>query len=555
MITIALGKDKQGRAFLVSQGLDIEVDEIQPQLSKKGFIWQGSKLVRLYDIENVRDLMNLKTIRISPKVIEKYQNDVLYLTPIKVFPNTFEDVMLMPYQKEGVKACLEIGNFLFCDDMGLGKTAQALKVSEELGARTLIICPSTLIDEWETQIKKFTASRCIKIQGSWPIREKLWKSWAESDGLAIKYIIMSWDALRSKRDFEAAQSFCRDGMIVFDEITKGKNARSQRSKAAASLKARRILGITGSPIENDLKELWHLLHIVRPELYPNYNRFADQFMILEDKSFGGHTFKDIVGYKNLEALKTIIQPYYIRRLRTEVLNLPPSSTVIRKVALSQDQRDIESMLLKASQDAFKMNRMELVLKYFTYGIENFITPKILPSFEPDEDLQLEQQILTAIEEASPDPSPREKEALNILKEAEPNKIILFSGFKKALDRLVNFVDEPVSWLSSGVDVKAELAAWKKGDSRILFMTSAGAMGHNLQDVCSMMVVLSSLHNPRMMDQLLARISRMGQNKPVTYYLLNSDSAIEAKLRENTLVKNELSENVFRNTDLARMVML
>jgi len=278
-------------------------------------------------------------------------------------------------------------------------------------------------------------------------------------------------------------------------------------------------------------------------------------MILEERNFNGHKFMDIMGYKNLEALKEIIKPYYIRRLRTEVLDLPPSSTVVRAVELSKEQKAIEDLLLKGSQEAFKMDRMELVLKYFTYGMENFISPCLLPTgWEPDEDFPLETELKKLILDAPKEPTPREQETLAILRESSPNKIIVFSGFKKALERLSGFVQEPISWLTSGVDVQAELASWKEGDNRLLFMTSAGAMGHNLQENCSMMVVLSSLHNPRMMDQLLARISRMGQKKPVTYYVLDSDSQIEQKLHANTLEKNELSENVFRNTDLAKVVM-
>jgi non-specific serine/threonine protein kinase len=507
---------------------------------------------RLFDLEIVRKLMDWKQADLTPKLLKFYQTETMKNTPTREFVSTFRPDMLMTYQIQGVEQHRrqEISSLLMT---WAGKDSSDFENSRGVGCRTLVICPSTLVDEWGSQIKKFTESETVLIKGSWPVRAKLWEVWKSCH--PVHYVVMSWDSLRIRRIWLLLRITAGMASSSLMRITKGKNAQAQRSKAAASLKARRVLGITGSPIENNLKELWHILRLVRPELFTNYERFANTFMILEEKHFGGYNFKDIVGYKNLDVLKQIIAPYYIRRLRTEVLQLPPSSTVVRRVDLSDQQQEIEQLLLKASQEAFNMDRMELVLKYFTYGMENFISPCLLPQgWTPDENLLQEEQLLKLIQEASKDPTPRESEVLEILKESSPNKIIVFSGFKKALERLAGFVQEPISWLTSGVDVQAELATWKGEGSRLLFMTSAGAMGHNLQEQCSMMVVLSSLHNPRMMDQLLARISRMGQKKPVTYYVLDSDSQIEQKLHVNTAEKNELSENVFRNTDLAKMVM-
>lgn len=554
-VQIVLAEDKLGRSFLIAKGQKEEVWAARSHLSRLGFVWQPEKRYwyRLFDLDALRKLMDWKQAYLAPKLLNFYQQETLKATPVRYFPDTFRPNMLMTYQVQGVAEAQKVGNFLFCDDMGLGKTAQTLRIAEELGCKTLVICPSTLVDEWGAQIEKFTHSNYVPVYG--PLNERR-AAWRRATKAPYHYVIFSWDGLRNAQDLKLAQDYCQDGLIIFDEITKGKNAKAQRSKAAASLKARRVLGITGSPIENNLKELWHILHLVRPELFSNYQKFADRFMILEEKNFSGYKFLDIVGYKNLDVLKQIIAPYYIRRLRTEVLELPPSSTVVRNVELSGLQQEIENLLLSASQAAFQMDRMELVLKYFTYGMENFISPCLLPKeWEPDEDILQEERLLRLIQDAPKDPSPREAEVLEILKESAPNKIIIFSGFKKALVRLASFVEEPIFWLTSGVDVKAELAAWKGEDSRLLFMTSAGAMGHNLQEKCSMMVVLSSLHNPRMMDQLLARISRMGQEKPVTYYVLDSNSRVEQKLHANTAEKNELSDNVFRNTDLAKMVMV
>lgn len=554
-VQIVLAPDKLGRKYLIVKGQEDEVWAARSHLSRIGFVWQPQKRYwyRFFDLEIVRKLMDWKQVDLSPKLLEFYQQETMKVTPVKHFIDTFKPDTLMTYQILGVEAAQKAGNFLFCDDMGLGKTAQTLRIAEELGCKTLVVCPSTLVDEWGAQIEKFTHSNYIPVYGPLNDRRAAWRRAIEAP---YHYVIFSWDGLRNAQDLKLAQEYCRDGLIIFDEITKGKNAKAQRSKAAASLKARRVLGITGSPIENNLKELWHILHLVRPELFPNYQKFADRFMILEEKNFNGYKFMDVVGYKNLDVLKQIIAPYYIRRLRAEVLELPPSSTVVRRVELSDYQQEIESLLLSASHDAFQMERTELVLKYFTYGMENFISPCLLPNdWTPDEDLLQEEQLLKLIQEAPKDPSPREAEVLEILKESAPNKIIVFSGFKKALERLAGFVQEPISWLTSGVDVQTELGRWKGEDSRLLFMTSAGAMGHNLQEKCSMMVVLSSLHNPRMMDQLLARISRMGQEKPVTYYVLDSNSQVEQKLHDNIAEKNELSENVFRNTDLAKMVMV
>jgi len=123
----------------------------------------------------------------------------------------------------------------------------------------------------------------------------------------------------------------------------------------------------------------------------------------------------------------------------------------------------------------------------------------------------------------------------------------------------------MSWLTGKSNVQKELHAWNNPTGpRLLAMTTAGAMGHNLQKNCNIMILLDQLFNPRLTDQLMARIYRIGQDQPVTYYVLDSDSKIETRVKTIIDNKDWLSKTVLNgaaaiaeklhNSQLAAAVM-
>lgn len=533
MITLAIDKATK-TPYLVFRGTGTPPSELNFMFKPDLDLW-----ARVYDPQVMGKILRYN-LPCDGKLQEYHEAKMIEISPARIFEDTFRYEMLKGYQREGVAAALQVGSFLIADEMGLGKTPQAIAIASKLQARSLVICPTSLKHEWAAQITKFTEANSQIIEGSARDRASLWKA-----GLDCQFTIASYDILKNPNDLVGANDICNVGMVIFDEITRVKNSKTARAKAIAKLKARRILGLTGTPIENNLEEFYAILKLISPGLFPSFTVFADQYLIRKKMYVGSHSFLKTVGYKNLDLLKAQIAPYMIRRQRNEVLELPPSSTVIREVALSPFQRDIENLLFKCAKD-----NPDMVLRFFTFGLENMISPVLVPrDWSPDPDFEYEVELLEALlllEDEGKDEAytPRLEELALLLEDTDPYKVILFSKYLKALELANNTLGLKMNWLTGKSNVQNELKAWNNPSGpRLLAMTTAGAMGHNLQKNCNIMILMDQLFNPRLTDQLMARIYRMGQDKPVTYYVMDSNSVIEGKVKAIISNKDWLSKNV------------
>ena len=553
MITLAIDRGTK-TPYMVFRGAGSPPSELNFMFKPNLDLW-----ARVYDPQ-----VMIKVLRYGlpcdEKLIKYHEEKMTSISPVRIFEDTFRYEMLKDYQKEGIAAAIQAGSFLIADEMGLGKTPQAIGIASKLQARSLVICPTSLKHEWGDQIKKFTEADFQIIEGSPKDRAAAWRA-----GLDCQFTIASYDILKNSKDLMGANDVCNVGMVVYDEITRVKNAKTARAKAIAKVRPRRIIGLTGTPIENNLEEFYAILKLINPALFPSFTVFADQYLIRKKMYTGSHSFIKTVGYKNLDLLKAQVAPYMIRRERKDVLELPPSSTVIREVSLSPYQADIEELLFKCAKD-----NPDMVLRFFTFGLENMISPALVPlEWLPELDHDYEFELHDALYEIQGDEdeaiTPRLEELALLIDDTDPYKVILFSKYLKALELAHQSQGLRMSWLTGKSNVQKELHAWNNPTGpRLLAMTTAGAMGHNLQKNCNIMILLDQLFNPRLTDQLMARIYRIGQDQPVTYYVLDSDSKIE--MRVKTIIDNKdwLSKTVLNgaaaiaeklhNSQLAAAVM-
>ncbi len=236
--------------------------------------------------------------------------------------------VLRPYQRLGV----EWLKFLYendlagllCDDMGLGKTHQAMALMvilrEQLGVDEpiLVVCPRTVISHWRNKLREYAPGLCPAHYHG-PQRD-LEESLAEGDVILTSYGVMRNDVDRFRER--------RWGLVVFDEVQQIKNRSTQGYRAAAALRARMKLGLTGTPIENALTELKGLFDLV----LPGYLGDDD-------------TCVDLVGTNELDAdswyavnLRRLTAPFVLRRVKTAVLDeLPEKIEDVRTCRLSAEQ--------------------------------------------------------------------------------------------------------------------------------------------------------------------------------------------------------------------------
>jgi SNF2 family DNA or RNA helicase len=546
---------------------------LRSKLSVLGFNWNplGKFWTRGDFQPHVISVLESLGVQPSKAVLEHMQKTKPFRN--RIYPNNFKDEMLLNYQREALEFCKKSGSGIVALDIGLGKTPCAIAYAELLGLRNLIVCPASLRGQWYNELSKFNKAdpQKIVINGTKEKRKEQWTQARE-----CQYVICSYDLLRQGADLAQAKAYLNGGLLICDEIMRVKTKESQRTKAIIEVRksASFAIGLSGTPVENNLGEFYTILNIASPNFIPSYERFAESFLVRElRQAKGGRSYWQILGEKNVDEFRDIIKPLVIRKEKRECLDLPPASIVVRQTELSKEQKKIEKKLLDLAR-----GDGDNVLKYFTYARENVISPDLLPfNFEDKKDPKNGQTYLNLWEKVSgeykedgleynesrvqqliegkisPDQitlTPRLQEIADILEEIGNERIIIYSPYVKALELVKRCVlkGKPCSMLIGGCEVEKELTEFKIGNNRILLMSSAGEEGHNLQ-MASLMIIIDKPYNPAKLSQLMGRIERKGQTEPMVFYELNSPSIIEARVNKILDRKEKLSEKV-----LAQKVM-
>lgn len=187
-----------------------------------------------------------------------------------------DDVDYFKHQVDGVNDLFKRGSFILGDEMGTGKSLQALTVAavdveREHARRIIIVCPLSLKGNWADEVEKFTHFTCVVLNGT-PAKRK-----QQLDEFDADILIVNYEQVRSHLEKLVAMRF---DDAIYDEAHMIKGWQSQRSKACKLLSYSvqwRNMILTGSPMLNHVDDLWMLLHVVRPDEYPNYWTFVSRY--------------------------------------------------------------------------------------------------------------------------------------------------------------------------------------------------------------------------------------------------------------------------------------
>lgn len=260
-------------------------------------------------------------------------------------PYLRDDVVFYPHQIEGIRKLMRWKSGLLADDMGLGKSVQALTVFigdvfTGQGNTAIVVCPVTLRANWADEIEKFTRIPYILLGEEYnpttgrpriltPIERSRqvveFAMWNKP-----KIMIVNYEQVDAHLDELNALNA---RMLIFDEAHKIKGAETKRTKACLALKGERSFLLTGTPILNDVSELWPILNRIAPDHFPNPYSFKNRYCIM-----GGYKNKTITGHKNQKQLHAILEQVMLRRLKSEVLDLPEVQYIQMQVELSPTQQ-------------------------------------------------------------------------------------------------------------------------------------------------------------------------------------------------------------------------
>ena len=442
---------------------------------------------------------------------------------------------LREYQQFGLNWINFLHEFHFggilADDMGLGKTLQTLSFlqkQKELGSLTkptLIIMPTSLIGNWQNEVKKFTNTLSVlSLYGA--DRAQLFAKIKEFDLILSTYQL----ALRDKEEFDKEQF----EYIILDEAQKIKNPKAKMTLAIKSFKSKHRLALSGTPMENHLGELWSIFDFLMPGFLGTLSFFKKQYQTPIEKE------NDFLTQKKL---KRKIAPFILRRTKDEVLDeLPEKIEIVQKVTFGEKQ----ALLYENVRLTMEQKVRDAVADK---GISrSHIT--ILDALLKLRQICCDPSLLSISEAAKVKESAKLETFFELVEEllTEGRKILVFSQFTSMLKIIQESLEEKnINYaLLTGQTRKRDevIEKFKKSDCNIFLISlKAGGVGLNLVEADTV-IHYDPWWNPAVENQATDRAHRIGQTKTVFVYKLVVENSIEEKIIKLQEKKESLQDGMY-----------
>lgn len=438
---------------------------------------------------------------------------------------------LYDYQKrdklimEVMRRCIN-GN-----DMGLGKTLETISVITK-GKKTLIVCPSSLKYNWESEIEKFRPELTVANTNfaNVSLRKK-------SLSMDKDIYIVNYEMLKDsyKEIFETEYD-----LVVFDEAHRLKNPKTYWYRYfEKNGKYDRLLLLTGTPVSQNPLELWSLLHLIDPKEFSSQSIFMEHFCELAFNPFSMSPL--VVGVKNKDKLHEMLLPYLFRRKKEDVLELPEKQYITVSLTLPEKIEKLYKKLLKEKylNIGSKMLRAETGMEVVLRARQLVLDPKILGITESSVKTDT---ILELIEDMK--------------------QVVIFTVFKHYANNLKEALKKnkiSVSMYTGDTSEKERTKSiqdFVSGKTKVFLATvTAGGVGLNLQNAHDV-IFADKPYNPAILKQAEDRCHRNGQKHPVTIYYLCMKNTVDEiidrilkrkeKITDDTLIIKEVYEELLKS---------
>ncbi|PMB54255.1 ATP-dependent helicase [Fischerella thermalis CCMEE 5201] len=455
-------------------------------------------------------------------------------------PTTFQG-QLRPYQQRGVAwlAFLERWGLGAClaDDMGLGKTVQFiafllhLKEQDALEKPTLLVCPTSVLGNWEREVKKFAPTlKVLQYHGDKRPKGKAFVEVANKHDL----VITSYALIH--RDLKSLQGVAWQG-IVLDEAQNIKNAEAKQSQAVRQLEANYRIALTGTPVENRLQELWSILDFLNPGYLGNKQFFQRRFAMPIEKY--GDT-------SSLNQLRSLVQPFILRRLKTDreiIQDLPEKQEMNVFCGLSLEQAELYQKVVEESlaeiETAEGMQRRGMILALLVKLKQVCNHPAQYLKKTTLSEPQLSGKLLR-LQEMLEEVLSEGDRALIFTQFAEWGKL-LKPYLEQQLEREIFFLYGSTS-KKQREEMIDRFQHDPQGPPIMILSLKAGGVGLNLTRA-NHVFHFDRWWNPAVENQATDRVFRIGQTRNVQVHKFVCTGTLEEKIHDMIESKKQLAEQV------------
>ncbi|MEP6489745.1 DEAD/DEAH box helicase [Microcoleus vaginatus GB2-A3] len=452
---------------------------------------------------------------------------------------------LRPYQALGAGwlAFLERWGLGAClaDDMGLGKTIELiaflvhLQEKDSLEAPTLLVCPTSVLGNWEREVKKFGPTLKVLVHHG----DKRAKGKAFATGIKGKDLIITSYALVF-RDAKEFQGIKWQGLVL-DEAQNIKNSEAKQSQAVRQIEASFRIALTGTPVENRLQELWSILEFLNPGYLGPRNFFQRRFAIPIEK-YGDR--------ESLQTLRSLVRPFILRRLKTDkeiIQDLPEKQEMTVFCGLAAQQAVLYQKIVEESiaelESAEGIQRRGMILALLVKLKQLCNHPALVKAEAKPKELGIKSQ-----------ESGKLQRLVEMLEEviAEGDRALIFTQFaewgKLLKPHLEQHLGREVLFLYGGIrqqqreEMIDRFQHDPQGPPIMILSLKAGGTGLNLTRATHVFHY-DRWWNPAVENQATDRVFRIGQTRNVQVHKFVCTGTLEEKIHDMIESKKALAEQV------------
>ncbi|MGV8849076.1 MAG: SNF2-related protein [Propionibacteriaceae bacterium] len=512
-----------------------ELDQLRAVIAEATLLAGGSSELRLR-AEHAglwEDLVALGVVAQQSAAWQRAVSGLLDLTELPEVP--IPDGLtatLRPYQVVGYRWLTflwqtRLGGIL-ADDMGLGKTVQLLaailhaRAEDPESPPVLVVAPTSVVPTWADQARMFAPGLRLEVVA----RTSAKRAEILSDvGVRADIVVTSYTLLRLDEEEYGAHPW---SAVIFDEAQFVKNRSAATYKAARRLRARVKFAVTGTPMENNLMDLWSMLSIATPGLFPSPDAFTEGYR----KPIENDGANEV-----LARLRRRVRPVLMRRTKEEVATeLPPKQEQVLSIPLSAGHRRLYDRHLAAVRKQVlglvgDMDRNRVaILQSLTRLRQLSLSPALVEPGQPPVSAKIDALV----------------EMLGDMT-AEGHRALIFSQFTSFLALVKARLDaEKITYVyldGRTRNREQRIDSFKKGtDPVFLISLKAGGFGLNLTEA-DYVFVLDPWWNPAAENQAVDRAHRIGQENTVMVYRLVSEDTIEEKVVALQGRKRQLFDSV------------